>query len=77
MKTITFHGFNNGHAAFAEVMPYCTLAEIARVAKKKGKLASKGIEAEYSDSENGTIYAGDRAVARFTVSTLKNFLLPR
>jgi hypothetical protein len=79
MKTVTFHGFANGRAAFAEVMPDASLDAIARVAKKKGRLASKVICAEYAPNSDdlGTIYAGERAVARFTVSTLPCFLLPR
>jgi hypothetical protein len=77
MTTVTFHGFANGHEAFAEVMPHPTTGQIAHIAKKRGRLASKLILADFDFEDRGTIYAGDRAVARFTVSKLSYFLLPR
>lgn len=77
MTTVTFHGFANGHAPFAEPMSHPTTGQIAYFAKKRGRLASKVILADYDEKDRGTIYAGDRPVARFTVSELNYFLLPR
>lgn len=77
MTTVTFHGFANGHAPFAEPMSHPTTGLIAHFAKKRGHLASKVILADYDAADRGTIYAGERAVARFTVSELPYFLLPR
>lgn len=75
MPTITYSQFANGRAPFAEVVAYATTDVIAKLAKKKGGLASKGINAEYdaprrgqSQAATGSVFAGDRAVARFTIT---------
>ncbi len=74
MTTITFSQFANGHAPFAETVGYATTDVIAKIAKRKGRLASKGIDAEYDEPRNGRpastgyITAGFRRVARFTVT---------
>lgn len=77
MKTVTFHGFANGRGAFAEVMADVTADNIALIAKRVGGMASKEISASYDGDDRGTIYAGLRSVARFTVSDLPFYLLPR
>lgn len=75
MTTVTYSQFANGRAPFASVVAYATTDVIAKHAKKIGKLASKGIDAEYDaprrgDSKacTGSVFAGDRRVARFTVT---------
>lgn len=75
MPTVTFHSFKNGRTSFAEVMPSVTTDQIARIAKRKGKLASRGVDAFYlepkkgeAQSHEGIITAGDRVAARFTVA---------
>jgi hypothetical protein len=85
VKTITFHGFANGCQAFAEVVPSVDLAQIARIAKKRGKLASRVVYAELDDcgssklfvAKYGKIFSGDRLVAWFTISDLGFYLNPR
>lgn len=75
MPTITFHSFANGKSPCAAVAPYATTDVIVRAVKKSRRLAFKGIDAEYNEprkghakADTGIVYAGGRAVARFTIT---------
>ena len=76
MKTITFLNFANGSTIMrnhAEVVTNATLDVIAKLAKKKCRLASKVVYAEWDacnrmQATKGIIYSGYRAVGQFIVT---------
>jgi hypothetical protein len=74
MKVIHFFNFAKGCAPFSSPpVPVATLDVIIGLVRKSKRLASKGIDACYDENADlkpactGTIFAGDRPVARFRV----------
>jgi hypothetical protein len=74
MKTVTFVNIGRNKRNFAEVVPFATCDVIAKLAKKKGGLMSRDIDAAYDENADlnekceGTIFAGMRPVGRFIVT---------